>query len=436
MGQVSTPIIALITACFTVISFGLQASTLAQVETPTPKNIIIMIGDGMGPAYTSAYRYYKDNPSTNEVEETVFDRLLVGTSSTYPAKESGYITDSAAAATALATGEKSYNGAISVNAQHQPLTTLFELAYKQGKKTGIAVTSQVNHATPAAFMSHNESRRNYEQIAKSYLNSNTDVILGGGQRYFPKSLLQQFQSQGYQTLTNIEQLSSSSSKKVLGLFADVQLPWAIDDKQAQYLTQMTQHALKTLEQSPQGFVLLVEGSLIDWAGHDNDIATAMHELDEFASAIEVAEQYVRQNPQTLLLVTADHSTGGMTVAANGEYQWRPEILKSIAATPQAIATQAASEANWLTSVQSQLGIQLTEQELATLKVAYPHGEKAIHKVLKKLIDVRSNTGWTGNGHTGIDVQVFAKGAGSELFHGFQDNTEIAQKLFRLIQQQN
>ena len=128
----------------------LSHSTLAA---NTPKNIIMMVGDGMGPAYTTAYRMYADDPSTPEIEETVFDRLLVGMASTHPDMGSGYVTDSAAGATALSTGVKTYNGAIGVDANKKPVQTVLELAKTQGRKTGVAVTSQINHATPASFIS-------------------------------------------------------------------------------------------------------------------------------------------------------------------------------------------------------------------------------------------------------------------------------------------
>lgn len=168
-----------------LLALPLTAAAADPLKTPSkPKNMVIMIGDGMGPAYTSAYRYFKDNPDTEEIEQTVFDRLLAGMASTYPAPVSGYVTDSAAAATALATGHKSYNGAISVDVNKAPLPTLFEKAREAGLATGVAVSSQINHATPAAFLAHNESRKNYDEIASAILGSDAQVLLGGGQKYF------------------------------------------------------------------------------------------------------------------------------------------------------------------------------------------------------------------------------------------------------------
>ncbi len=403
------------------------------VKAPSrPKNIVIMVGDGMGTAYTSAYRYYKDNPDTEEVEQTVFDRLLVGMASTYPARVSGYVTDSAAAATALATGVKSYNGAISVDTQKQPLPTILEKAKTLGLSTGVAVTSQINHATPAAFLSHNESRKNYDALALSYLDTNADVFLGGGQKYFPPELLAQFTAKGYQHITRFEDLASITQPKVLGLFAQVQLPWVLDEKEAKKLSTLTQKALDLLSQNEQGFVLLVEGSLIDWAGHNNDIAAAMAEMDEFSNTIEVVEQFVRQHPDTLMVITADHNTGGLSIGADGNYNWKPEILRNISASPDTLAQTAIDKDEWRADLSSSLGFELSDDEVAKLTAAKPEGVDAMSIAIRHLIDKRTDTGWTTEGHTGMDVQVFAAGPAAELFNGHQDNTDIANKIFSLL----
>ncbi|MCS6176535.1 alkaline phosphatase [Shewanella baltica] len=419
------------------ISLLLSTPAWADETGPTkapsrPKNIVIMIGDGMGPSYTSAYRYYKDNPDTEEVEQTVFDRLLVGMASTYPASVSGYVTDSAAAATALATGVKSYNGAISVDPQKQPLPTILEKAKSLGLSTGVAVTSQINHATPAAFLAHNESRKNYDALALSYLETNADVFLGGGQKYFPPVLLEQFKAKGYQHISHFEDLASITQPKVLGLFAEVQLPWAIDEKDAKKLSTLTQKALSLLSQNDQGFVLLVEGSLIDWAGHNNDIATAMGEMDEFSNAIEVVEQFVREHPDTLMVITADHNTGGLSIGVDGNYNWNPEILRNISASTDTLALAAISGEQWQADLARGLGFELSEEEVAKLNVARMQGLETMAVAIRHLIDKRTDTGWTTDGHTGTDVQVFAAGPASELFNGHQDNTDIANKIFSLL----
>lgn len=415
-----------------LLPLAVDANQLPNPAPSRPQNIVIMVGDGMGPAYTSAYRYFNDNPDTEEIEQTVFDRLLVGMASTYPARVSGYVTDSAAAATALATGVKSYNGAISVDTQKQPIPTIMEKAKQRGMSTGVAVTSQINHATPAAFLSHSESRKNYVELANKYLETDADVMLGGGQKYFDQELLAKFDAKGYQILQEFSALESIKQPKVMGLFAEVQLPWVLDDKDGHRLSTMTGKALELLSQNPNGFVLLVEGSLIDWAGHNNDIAAAMAEMDEFAHTMEVVEQFVRQNPNTLMVATADHNTGGLSIGSKGKYAWNPEVLKGLSASIDTLAAAALTAKDWQAPLAQGLGFELEPALLEQLTKARMQGKETLASAIKQEVDRRSNTGWTTGGHTGTDVQVFATGPGAELFIGNQDNTDIASKLISLL----
>ncbi|MDP4945331.1 MAG: alkaline phosphatase, partial [Alishewanella sp.] len=282
-----------------IIAFASTAATAA------PKNIIYMIGDGMGPAYLTAYRYYQ-HEGEHPVANTIFDDLLKGTASTYPDDDT-LVTDSAAGATALATGVKSYNGAISVNRQHIPIGTMMQLAKHHGKANGVVASSQVNHATPASFLAHNISRQNYNQIADMYFDYRingkpvADVILGGGTQFFireDRHLVNEFKNEGYQYIDNWQQLDSLTRAPALALMADVALPAALNATEPRQLATLTSKALQLLSPAEKGFMLMVEGSQIDWCGHDNDIACAMAEMDDFANAIAVAKAYVDANPDT------------------------------------------------------------------------------------------------------------------------------------------
>ena len=342
----------------TSITIGLFSSftTFADIKATSPvakkapKNIIMVVGDGMGPAYTTAYRYLKDDVTTPLVELTIFDQLLVGMASTYPVHSQGYVTDSAAAATALATGHKTYNGAISVDTDKSPLLTLMEQAKKMGKKTGLAVTSQINHATPAAYFSHNESRRNYNAIADSYFDNKingqfkADVMLGGGTKYFireDRNLVEEFKASGYQYVDSFDKLVNlNKSQLVLGLFAKTGLPWALDSENTDRLLTLSKTAIQHLE-NDEGYVLLIEGSQIDWAGHSNDISSAMGEMEDLATTLTWLKAYVENRDDTLLVITADHSTGGLTIAANGGYRWDPEVLKTLSTSPSQISSTLA-----------------------------------------------------------------------------------------------
>jgi alkaline phosphatase len=425
-------------------------------DTPdNPKNIIMIIGDGMGPAYTTAFRYLHDDPSTIDVEKTVFDRHLIGLSSTYPAAVSGYVTDSAASATALASGVKTYNGAIGVSLDKQPLNSVVTFAKQAGKKTGVVVTSQVNHATPASFLTHNEDRNNYDAIADSFFNNmqsskyQFDVLFGGGWKYFrrkDRDLVEEFKKIGFQYADSYSQLNSlRTGTPALGLFADVGLPWALDDSEPNRLLKMTQTAIELLE-NESGFFMLIEASQIDWAGHANDITAAMGEMYDLAKTLEFLEVYVQKNPNTLVLVTADHSTGGLTIGANNKYEWTPDILRTMKHTPSNIAKLLNQTQMSKQDLNDLLNFTLTAEEYSKLQQIKASSEKqavskidsmnsresGLYSTLKKIIDTRTNTGWTTGGHTADDVPVLAFGSQYEVFIGHNDNTDLAKKVFNLL----
>ncbi|MGP9802384.1 alkaline phosphatase [Rheinheimera sp. NSM] len=424
--------------------------TLTLLLTPAlasaaPKNIIYMIGDGMGPAYLAGYRYFSDDKATAEVENTIFDELWLGMASTYPDDDT-YVTDSAAGATALATGFKSYNGAISVNRQHIPIGTMMQLAKKLGKANGIVASSQVNHATPASFLAHNKSRRNYNEIADMYLDYRiegktvADVILGGGTQYFirdDRNLVNEFKQLGFQYTDSWQQLDTLTRIPALALLAETALPAVLNSGQDQQLATLTEKALQLLTPAKKGFVLMVEGSQIDWCGHDNDIACAMAEMDDFAKAIAVAKAYVDKHPDTILVITADHETGGMSLGAAGEYQWLPDVVRKVTATGRSIAQQLkkADSDNAALALWTKLtSISLTAEEQQALLAARQQDETTLRKLSNQLVAKYSYTGWTSGGHTAADVAVLAYGKDAKDFVGFQDNTQIAKKLIQYIQQ--
>ncbi|WP_127347839.1 alkaline phosphatase [Pseudidiomarina mangrovi] len=426
----------------------------APVAPSTPPSIIFMVGDGMGFEYISAYRYAHSELGAEALTPTVFDDLLVGAATTYPDDDT-WVTDSAAAATALATGVKSYNGAIGLDTQQQPLTTMMEVAKQQGWGTGAVVSVQVTHATPAAFFTHHASRTMYDAIADSYAQQVSagewgfDVLLGGGQSHFvrdDKNWLPELTAQGLHIATEIEQLNQLQHTPVLGLFAPLALPHSIDAEPQ--LAAMTTQALRLLQQQQQStgkpFALMVEGSLIDWCGHANDIACAVHEVADFANAIKVVLEYQQQHPNTLVVITADHSTGGLTLGQGGEYAWYSDKVMGIKASlevmTRGLLTRQPSEfRDYLSPL---LNLPLTEQQWQQLEAVQvpdelrgrarqmPHG-----KVLVEIISAHTRTGWTTTGHTAVDVPVLAIGPGAEKFRGYQDNTEIAKLLLSIMQQQ-
>lgn len=413
----------------------------AMAET-APKNVIYMIGDGMGPAYTTAYRYFKDDPTTKSVDQTVFDTMLTGMARTYP-DDLTVVTDSAASATALSSGHKSYNGAIAVDTDKKPLKTMLEIAKQRGMTTALLATSQINHATPASFAAHNESRNNYDEIANDYIDNKiagklpVDLMLGGGTKYFirdDRNLVDEFKAAGYQYGDDIQNLDQITQLPAIGLYAAKGLPFALDENPTR-LTKLTSKALDLLDnQNKDGFFVMIEGSQIDWCGHANDIACAMAEMDDFASAIEKAKAYVDKNKDTLLVITADHSTGGLTLGAHGQYKWEADVVHGVKATAGTI-TQLLLESDDLKSVWNKYtSIAFTPENKIKLEQAKSMGDKALNLAVKSIISDTSFTGWTTGGHTAVDVQVFAYGKGSEQFVGSQNNTDIADKLIHFIEQ--
>lgn len=449
------------------------SSNIIASDNNMPKNIIMVVGDGMGPAFTTAYRYYNDNPNTPEIEKTVFDRNYKGSSSTYPDPESGYITDSAASATALSTGIKTYNNSIGLDINRLPVETVLEYAKKQGKKTGVVVTVQINHATPASYLAHNEHRYNYNAIADSYIDDGikADLYLGGGWKYFirkDRNLVEEFIESGFHYIDKYSEIDSiPNDKPVLGLFDKTNLPWALDDTNKHRLSMMTKAATKQLE-NKNGYFMLVEGSQVDYGGHARDIAAAMAEMDDLAKTIEYLESYVAKNPDTLVVITADHSTGGLTIGKktertdpniNSKYLWRPEFIRAMTMSPQTMASKFVENDLSIENINEFMTFDITDADLTNLKEAKaidqniinqfnqlsatekkgkraPRAYQSVLNVITKIIDMKTNTGWgsisPSGTHTAVDVPVFAFGKGSENFNGFQDNTDIAKKIFTFL----
>lgn len=407
------------------------------------KNIIVLIGDGMGPSYMTAYRYFKDDPSTQVMENTAFDPYLVGMAKTYSWDEEENVTDSAAAATSMAAGIKTYNGAISVDMDKQNVKTVLERAKERGKSTGLVSTSQITHATPAAFGAHDESRQHYDAIADDYYDElidgehKIDVMLGGGTDYFKRddrNLVKEFKNDGYSYVTNRKQMLENRDDQVLGLFAEVGLPKAIDrTNKVPSLEEMTNSAIERLSENRRGFFLMVEGSQIDWAGHDNDIVGSMSEMKDFEEAFQAAIDFAKKDKHTLVVATADHSTGGLTIGRDGEYKWDPTPIKQAKRTPEFMAAQIAAGAGVEETLDKYIEFDLTDDEIQSVKEAEATGDEGeIYSAISNIFDVRSYTGWTTDGHTGDDVPVYAYGPGKEMFTGLIENTDVANNIFKVL----
>ncbi|NWF95795.1 MAG: alkaline phosphatase [Candidatus Thorarchaeota archaeon] len=289
-------------------------TTVLVFANGAPHSIILMIGDGMGHQHVELGALVERGVLGDLTMETIGFETAVNTSSA-----NSLITDSAAAATAMATGRKTNNGILSMTPQGTPLETIVELAQQLNKSTGVVSTCEVTHATPAAFLSHVMSRSNTSEIARQIVEvSNVDTIMGGGLSQFTAAQLDMMTSKGYTVVYNRTQLLSVSSGRVLGLFASSHMAYEADrDYDVEpSLAEMTDKALTLLSSDPDGFFLMVEGGKIDLAAHSNDRVNVALDVIAFDYAVLVASRFVQQHPGTMLIVTADHETGGLSITGD------------------------------------------------------------------------------------------------------------------------
>jgi alkaline phosphatase len=296
------PISLLMFVCILFINCRSGAKVIHETAKK-PLNIILMIGDGMGLSQISAASFINGGLALD-----LFTIIgLVRTSS-----GDDYITDSAAGATAYSCGIKSYNGAIGVGMDSLPVKTILEMAEEKGLSTGLVATCSITHATPAAFFAHQKSRTMDIEIANDLYHQNVDVVIGGGKPYFDLSKLQQA---GYTVSTGNAIDWDASYPKYFYFFNDSIHPPSMSGGRGDFLIKGTHNAIKSLHRNKKGFFLMVEGSQIDWGGHDNDFNYTVEETVDFDKSVKAAYEFAKKDGNTLVIVTADHETGGL--ALNG-----------------------------------------------------------------------------------------------------------------------
>lgn len=346
-----------------ILSAQAAGDPIGPGEPVRPTNIILFIGDGMGAAQIEAASHY----ATGEAEGLGFQRFPirtdVATGNVY-----SRVTDSAAAATAMATGTKVANGAISVArpGSGEELTTIFELARDAGLATGFVTTASVTHATVAAFAAHEPRREWYNRIADDYLEqTRPNVIFGGAGRGVS---VESFGDAGYEVATDTRSLLGLASTKGNGqhfaaLLGDGHLPYVADGRGGlPGLPELTAVAVGLLQDDPDGFLLVVEAARIDHAGHDNDLTRLVPELLELEQTVDLVLSFPETADSTLVIVTSDHETGGLFGV----------IGRGVGRLPEA--------------------------------------------------------SWSTGGHTGVDVPLYATGPGADEFASVRDNTEIFERM--------
>ncbi len=283
------------------------------IKFTPPKNIILMIGDGMGITQITAGMYLNGNKLNLEQFK------YIGLHKSYAADD--LVTDSAAGATAFSIGQKTYNGAVGVNKKGKPEQTILEEAEQKGLATGIVVTCSMTHATPGSFYGHQKSREMVEEIAADLPKVDIDFFIAGGKKHFDrrkdeKNLIEQLTQKGYvissyfdQDLKNI----SIDPTKNFGYFTADGEPLPVSQGR-DYLVPACRTALDYLSKQPEkGFFLMIEGSQIDWGGHANDSKYITSEMIDFDNAIGAVLDFAKQDGETLIIVTADHETGGYAI---------------------------------------------------------------------------------------------------------------------------
>ncbi len=297
-----------------------QPSEAKNPKQPKVNNIIYMIGDGMGLTHVSMLEL------ENKYAPTSFDRAdNIALTRTYSANNR--VTDSAASGTALATGYKTNNGWLGMTPDGTSVESIIAKAEKQNFATGLVATYAIQHATPAAFYAHVKSRGDYANITKQFMESNIDLALGGGYKHFDdvfkaqgKNYVEELTNKGYKVCKTWDEISKQTSGQVFGLLHGDNMP-AVEKRQPGFLADATAKALEILtnnvkSEKRKGFVLMVEGSQIDGRSHSKDVSGILAEMRDFDKAIKVAMDYADNLPGTLVVVVADHETGGLSIPSN------------------------------------------------------------------------------------------------------------------------
>lgn len=436
-----------------------------------PKYVFYFIGDGMGASQRQVAEYYLQQQKQDPSLRLAMDSLpIAGITTTHSANS--LVTDSAAAGTALAAGVKTDNGVVGQLPDGTPVTTLLEQARDHGMKTGMITTTRLTHATPAAFFSKNPDRDDENGIATDYLKAGIDYVAGGGYRHFvPKGgamkskradardLVQELKGEGYTTFVG-EQSSADflhyrpkAGDKLFAAFTASHLPYELDRGNATpSLAQLVDKGIEALYQPKQdkGFFMVVEGGRIDHAGHAHDVTGNIDDTLALDSAVQQALAFYQQHPkETLLVVTADHETGGMGLGFGKNYFLKLDQLtgvkKSIEDETQKIYTgDRAAFYQWLTQ---DYGLsKLTDAEKQQIDQALDvadrlKGAKSGNEwggydpaaiAVAHVISERANIYWTTYAHTGVQVPLSAIGEDAPRFGGFKDNTEVAKTLAQVM----
>jgi alkaline phosphatase len=444
-------------------STGGQSAAAGQ----SPRNIIILFADGAAPVQWDFGRYssaiLRRQPfATTDI---VFREGALGLLAT--SSHDAYVTDSAAAASAMSIGHKVANGSVSITPDGTPHRTVMQAARAVGKRIGLVTTATVYDATPAAFSINAKSRRDSQLLVDLLVALEPDVLMGGGADYFlpqgtpggkrkdRKDIVAAFRAKGYHIARNTADLNAATGPRLLGLFADEDMDFEIDRDPSQEPTtaEMAAAALKALSlESPNGFVLLVENENVDTSAHANDAASLMRALWAFDDAVKVALEFQRRNPGTLVIVTGDHETGGFSptyalkdlssLSSKNRFYSRDEHLRmleritmSLGRVKERLGRKPSGEVLDKLIADHFPGFRL-DPDLRQLVLGQKTDERNFaylpQNALGRMVARQTGYYWGTGGHTPEPVAVGAIGPGAELFRGYQDNSDFGKHLHRLI----
>lgn len=429
---------------------GCTPSATTEVKSAgQAKNVIYLMVDGLCNGTVGlAHHWHLRHKATPLNWMQLFEREGLHRAYQDTASANSPVTDSAAAASAWGSGQRVNNGSINIDPSGKLLKPILSYAKEAGKATGLVTSCRITHATPAGFSTNVPKRGMEDTIAQQYLEREIDVLLGGGARHFLQTqedgsvidYIPQFKAKGYQIVKTASELSAiRGGGLLLGLFSQSHIPYAIDRqndrayKDVPSLVDMFSAALTQLDGAKDGFVLQVEGGRVDHAGHGNDPGGILHEFLEFDACIPIALEFIESHPDTMLVVTTDHGTGGCQLdGAGSAYLDSGPALDRI--------NQLRHSFEWLQQgfeatgkfnpalVKTALGIDPTDTQAAIVQAAldaeaqYLSGalNQAFGKQLKELTAV----GWTSDKHTSECVELFAFGPGSETIPPLIKNYEI------------
>jgi alkaline phosphatase len=471
-------------AVLLVSAFPRQQAVMAGVDNgyfgKKAKFVFYFIGDGMAMPQINSTEIFKGTLTSQSPmhKENLHFTLFPGQGMQTIQSSNKFITESAAAGTALATGHKTNNDILGMDeTKTVKFKSMAELAKEKGMKVGIVSNVSIDHATPGAFYAHESTRKNYYEIGLALVNSGFDYFAGGGfltptgPQKDKTSILDIAKNSGYKVVNTKEDINALNKNdgKVLAtapvLAAEVAMPYDIDRTSDQFsLADFTKKGIELLD-NPKGFFMMVEGGKIDWSCHANDAATTVRDVMAFDDAIVEALNFYAKHPdQTLIVVTGDHETGGMTIGFAGtDYDTFfnkidsqnlsfEEFDKAIKVYRESVGENEANLNDWLPVLEGRFGLTgLTEYDKTRLNNALAASMMSPKQRTKDeqsyllygtyepfsvtvthILNQKAGIGWTTYAHTGVAVPVFAQGVGSSMFQGYYDNTDTAKKIMNIM----